>query len=97
MASSNRLEAMDAVVNLREMHRLLTRAEADEGRRERVAVFPLKHRKAEEVAAKVRELLGLAARCVGSRGRHAKPARYRDRQIPIRSSQAIGSERPAVL
>jgi type II secretory pathway component GspD/PulD (secretin) len=59
MASSNRLEAMDAVVNLRELHRLLTRAEADEGRRERVAEFRLKHRKAEEVAIKVRQLLGL--------------------------------------
>ena len=59
MASSNRLEAMDAVVNLREVHRLLTRAEADEGRRERVAEFRLEHRKAEEVAVKVRQLLGL--------------------------------------
>jgi type II secretory pathway component GspD/PulD (secretin) len=59
MASSNRLEAMDAVVNLRELHRLLTRAEADEGRRERVAEFRLQHRKAEEVAVKVRQLLGL--------------------------------------
>lgn len=61
MASSNRLEAMDAVVNLRELHRLLTRAEADEGRRERVAEFRLQHRKAREVAAKVRQLLGLPA------------------------------------
>jgi type II secretory pathway component GspD/PulD (secretin) len=61
MASSNRLEAMDAVVNLRELHRLLTRAEADEGRRERVAEFRLEHRKAEEVAVKVRQLLGLPA------------------------------------
>jgi hypothetical protein len=59
MASSNRLEAMDAVVNLRELHRLLTRAEADEGRRERVAEFRLEHRKAQEVAVKVRQLLGL--------------------------------------
>jgi type II secretory pathway component GspD/PulD (secretin) len=59
MANSNRLEAMDAVVNLRELHRLLTRAEADEGRRERVAEFHLKHRKAREVALKVRQLLGL--------------------------------------
>src|SRR5262245_33986952 len=59
MASSNRLEAMDAVVNLRELYRLLKRAEADEGRRERVAVFRLKHRKADEVAAKVRQLIGL--------------------------------------
>ena len=61
MASSNRLEAMDAVVNLRELHRLLTRAEADEGRRDRVAEFRLQHRKAVEVAVKVRQLLGLPA------------------------------------
>lgn len=60
MASSNRLEAMDAVVNLREVHRLLTRAEKDEGRRERIAEFILKHRKAEEVASKVRQLVGLS-------------------------------------
>lgn len=59
MASSNRLEAMDAVANLREMYRVLTRAEGDETRRERVAEFRLKHRKAEEVAVKVRQLLGL--------------------------------------
>jgi type II secretory pathway component GspD/PulD (secretin) len=61
MASANRLEAMDAVVNLRELHRLLTNSEADEGRRERVAVFPIKNRKAGEVAVQVRQLLGLPA------------------------------------
>jgi type II secretory pathway component GspD/PulD (secretin) len=61
MATSNRLEAMDAVVNLRELHRLLTRAEADETRRERVEEFRLKHRKAKEVAVSVRVLLGLPA------------------------------------
>ena len=61
MASSNRIEAMDAVVNLRELDRLLSRAESDEGRRERVAEFRLEHRPAEEVAAKVRKLLGLPA------------------------------------
>jgi type II secretory pathway component GspD/PulD (secretin) len=61
MGSSNRLEAIDAVVNLRELHRLLKRAEADEARRERVVEFRLKHRKAEEVAAKVRQLLGVPA------------------------------------
>jgi type II secretory pathway component GspD/PulD (secretin) len=61
MVSSNRLEAMDAIVNLREVQRLLTRAEKDEGRRERVAEFRLKYRKAEEVAVKVRQLVGLSA------------------------------------
>jgi type II secretory pathway component GspD/PulD (secretin) len=59
MRSTNRLEVMDAVVNLREMYRLLTRAESDDARRERVAEFQLKHRPAEEVAIKVRQLLGL--------------------------------------
>jgi type II secretory pathway component GspD/PulD (secretin) len=59
MGSSNRLEAIDAVVNLRELYRLLTQAEADEGRRDRVAEFRMEHRKAADVAAKVRQLLGL--------------------------------------
>ena len=59
MISSNRLEAMDAVVNLRELNRLLNSAETDDARRERVAEFKLVHRRAEEVALKVRQLVGL--------------------------------------
>jgi type II secretory pathway component GspD/PulD (secretin) len=61
MASSNRLEAMDVVINLREIQSLLRKAESDESRRERVEEFPLKHRSAADVAVKVRSLLGLAA------------------------------------
>ena len=59
LASSNRLEVLDAVVNLRELVRLITRAESDDGRRIRVQEFPLKYRKAHEVAVQVRQLLGL--------------------------------------
>lgn len=59
MASANRLEAIDAVVNLREFHRLLTQAETDDTRKERVAEFHLQHRRAEELAPKIRQLLGL--------------------------------------
>lgn len=59
MRSSNRLEVMDAVINLREMHRLLVRAEHEDARRERVAEFKLEHRRADDVVAKVRQLLGL--------------------------------------
>lgn len=59
MRSSNRLEAMDAVINLREMYRLLKRAEHEDARRERVAEFKLVHRRAEDVVAKVRQLLGM--------------------------------------
>ncbi|MGN6135993.1 MAG: secretin N-terminal domain-containing protein, partial [Aureliella sp.] len=67
MASSNRLEVLDAVVNLRELVRLLREAESDDGRRIRVVEFRLEHRKAAEVAIQVRELLGLPAD--GSPGR----------------------------
>ena len=59
LVSSNRLEVLDAVVNLRELVRLITRAESDDGRRIRVQEFPLKYRKAQEVAIQVRQLLGL--------------------------------------
>lgn len=59
LASSNRLEVLDAVVNLRELVRLITRAESEDGRRIRVQEFPLKYRKAQEVATQVRQLLGL--------------------------------------
>ncbi len=59
IASANRLEAMDAVINLLELNRLLFRAEKDDVRRERVAEFKLQHRKAEEIVPKVRQLVGL--------------------------------------
>lgn len=59
MASANRLEVVDAVVNLREFHRLLLDAEKDDSRKERVAEFRLTHRRVEDVAPKVRQLLGL--------------------------------------
>ena len=61
MTSSNRLEVLDAVVNLRELVRLLMRAESDDGRRVRVLEFRLEHRRASEVAVQVRQLLGLPA------------------------------------
>ncbi|XZE44341.1 secretin N-terminal domain-containing protein [Pirellulaceae bacterium SH467] len=59
MSSANRLEVVDAVVNLREFHRLLIDAEKDDSRKERVAEFRLTHRRVEDVAPKVRQLLGL--------------------------------------
>ncbi len=60
LASSNRLEVLDAVVNLRELVRLLQRAESEDGRRVRVMEFQLKYRKAVEIAVQVRQLLGMA-------------------------------------
>ncbi|MGI9457051.1 MAG: secretin N-terminal domain-containing protein [Aeoliella sp.] len=61
MSSTNRLEAVDAVVNLRALQRLLTQAEHEEGRREQIVEFRLEHRRAKDIAPKVRQLLGLPA------------------------------------
>ena len=61
MASANRLEVVDAVVNLQEFHRLLIATEKADARRERVAEFRMKHRRVEDIAPKVRQLLGLPA------------------------------------
>lgn len=69
MTSTNRLEAVDAVVNLRALNRLLIQAERDESRRERVEEFAMKHRRAEEIAPKVRQLLGLPATEVATSGK----------------------------
>jgi type II secretory pathway component GspD/PulD (secretin) len=97
MASSNRLEAMDAVVNLREIQKLLTRAESDESRRERVAEFQLKHRKADEVAVKLRQLLGLPPE-------HSAPTQDVQTQRDIEqlkfqaeAVKALGANAPQVL
>jgi type II secretory pathway component GspD/PulD (secretin) len=60
LAATNQLEAMDAVVNLREIQRLLMREQSDTGKKRLVEEFRLEHRRASDVAEMLRELLGLA-------------------------------------
>lgn len=79
MTTSNRLEVLDAVVNLRELVRLLQRAESDDGRRVRVMEFVLKYRRAAEVAIQVRELLGLPA--------DGRPSRSTQTQLDIEQAK----------
>ncbi|MEM8671327.1 MAG: secretin N-terminal domain-containing protein [Planctomycetota bacterium] len=59
MTATNRLEVMDAVVNLRELHRLLSNEQSTEGQQRLVREFPLQHAVATEVLDKLRVLLGL--------------------------------------
>lgn len=59
LIAANRLEVMDAVVNLREVHRLLNSADSGQGKRQRVLEIKLKNRKAIDIAPMVRQLLGL--------------------------------------
>lgn len=59
LAATNQLEAMGAVVNLREVRRLLDREQSDSGKQRLVEEFRLEHRRAYDVAVMLRQLLGL--------------------------------------
>lgn len=75
MASTNRLEAIDAVTNLREIRSLLAREQSSHGAERLVVEFPLKHVKAEDVIDKLRELIGIEA--TSNRGRFGNWERMR--------------------
>jgi type II secretory pathway component GspD/PulD (secretin) len=59
LKTTNRLEAMDAVINLREMYSVLEQEQSNEGDERLVRPFVLKFARAEEVAVQLKELLGL--------------------------------------
>ncbi|NLY01194.1 MAG: hypothetical protein GXY83_34315 [Rhodopirellula sp.] len=59
LKSTNRLEAMDTVVNLMEVRRLLAEEQSDTGEGRLVIAFPLKHTRAEEVRKLLMQLLGI--------------------------------------
>ena len=59
LKSTNRLEAIDAVINLREIHAVLEQEQSNEGEERLVRPFVLKFARAEEVAEQLKELLGL--------------------------------------
>ncbi|MBN2477230.1 MAG: hypothetical protein JXB62_21660 [Pirellulales bacterium] len=58
LSTTNRLEAMDAVINLREIRRLLAEEQSTEGKDRLVKVFSLKHTRASEIRELLLELLG---------------------------------------
>ncbi len=49
MAEINRIEAMDAVANLRDIYALLKKEESDEGQQRLVRSFPLRYARAADV------------------------------------------------
>ncbi len=59
LKSTNRIEAMDAVVNLREIHALLQQEQSAEGETTVIKVFNLKHVRAQEVIMLLEGILGL--------------------------------------
>ncbi|NUQ64419.1 MAG: hypothetical protein HUU20_18285 [Pirellulales bacterium] len=59
LKNTNRLEAMDAVVNLKEIRRILSEEQSDTGEGRLVAPFVLKHTRAAEVRSLLMQLLGI--------------------------------------
>ncbi len=62
MLATNRIEAMDAVVNLREIHALLDREQSGDERQLQPKWFKLKHRRASEVVPQLKTLLGIGSK-----------------------------------
>ncbi len=59
LASTNRLEAVDTVGNLRAIHELLQEEQSDQGEEGLVRHFKIRHRRAADVMALVQQLMGI--------------------------------------
>ncbi|MGZ0171728.1 MAG: secretin N-terminal domain-containing protein [Planctomycetales bacterium] len=59
LAKTNRLEAIDSVINLREIRDILTEEQSGDGNERRVWQFPLKHVRAEDIVEPLYSLLGV--------------------------------------
>ena len=66
MAATNRIEAMDAVANLRDIWKLLTREQSADWRNRPPWVKKLQYRRASEVVAHLESLLGIASGPAGA-------------------------------
>ncbi len=81
LKTTNRLEVMDAVVNLREVRELLEAEQTGNGQERLVEVFALKHTKAEEVVDQLKGLLGMEA------GKKAGPVTPEQMQMQMQQQQ----------
>ncbi len=72
LATTNRLEAMDAVKNLREIYQVLEEEQSGEGEQGLVKVFHLEYTSAESVVEQLRDFLGLESKS-SSKGPPAGP------------------------
>jgi type II secretory pathway component GspD/PulD (secretin) len=65
LSKSNRLEALDAVINLREIRDILDEEQSGDGNERRVWQFPLKHVRAEDIVEPLYALLGVQKAAAG--------------------------------
>ncbi|MBC8354862.1 MAG: hypothetical protein H8E66_23030 [Planctomycetes bacterium] len=62
LKSTNRIEAMDAVINLREIYNLLQQEQSESGQDNLIQEFVLEHARATDVLTSLQELLGLESK-----------------------------------
>lgn len=62
LKGTNRIEAMDAVINLREIHALLQQEQSESGQDNLIQEFVLEHARASDVLTSLQELLGLESK-----------------------------------
>lgn len=65
LAKTNRLEAIDSVINLREIRDILTEEQSGDGNERRVWQFELKHVRAEDIVDPLYSLLGVQKAAAG--------------------------------
>jgi type II secretory pathway component GspD/PulD (secretin) len=73
LKATNRLEALDAVINLREIRTLLSEVQSSENQQRLVQEFVLQHARASEVIEQLRNLLGPDAKGEGMPGMPGGP------------------------
>lgn len=74
LKSTNRLEAMDAVTNLREIYEVLVEEQSRDGKEQLVQEFPLKHTRAADVDRMLRALMGMQKNQDGEAGGGGSPS-----------------------
>jgi type II secretory pathway component GspD/PulD (secretin) len=84
----NRLEAIDAVVNLRQIHDLLSKAQSTGGEERLVREFPLEHTRAADVKELLMELLGLE-----SKKKPAAPMSPQEMQMAQQQAMMMAQQR----
>ena len=62
LTATNRVEAMDAAINLQQIYRVLQEEQSDSGQDRLVREFPLKHTSAKEVVEHLNTLLGIESK-----------------------------------
>ncbi|MGE0759062.1 MAG: secretin N-terminal domain-containing protein, partial [Pirellulaceae bacterium] len=93
LKATNRIEAMDAVVNLREIYNLLQREQSPDSDQQLVREFPLQHTRAGEVLPQLQGLLGMdVKRPSGSRQGAAEQMEMMQQQMMMMMQRQGGNQ-----